>query len=83
MLGKKITKKTVEKTISKAIPLIGGVISGGLTFVTFRPMGFRLTNVFVDLAVGKFKEEEMELNPEFLASILDVVDVDDSTHRRQ
>jgi len=83
LLGKKITKKTVEKTISKTIPLIGGVISGGLTFVTFRPMGFRLTNVFVDLAVGKFEEEEMELNPEFLASIVDVVDVDDSDHRRR
>lgn len=83
LLGQKITKKTVEKTISKAVPLLGGVVSGGLTFVTFRPMGFRLTNVFVDLVAGKFKEEEMELNPEFLASIVDVVDVDDSNHRRQ
>lgn len=83
LLGQKITKKTVEKTISKVIPLVGSVVSGGVTFVTFRPMGFRLTDVFVDLAAGKFKEEEMELNPEFLASIVDVVDVDDSNHRRR
>ena len=82
LLGQKITKKTVEKTISKAVPLLGGVVSGGLTFATFRSMGFRLTDEFVKLVTGD-AEEEMELNPEFLASIVDVVDVDDSNHRRQ
>ncbi|WP_315533619.1 hypothetical protein [Corynebacterium matruchotii] len=82
LLGQKITKKTVEKTISKAVPLLGGVVSGGLTFATFRSMGFRLTDEFFKLVTGD-AEEEMELNPEFLASIVDVVDVDDSNHRRQ
>ena len=82
LLGQKITKKTVEKTISKAVPLLGGVVSGGLTFATFRSMGFRLTDEFVKLVTGD-AQEEMELNPEFLASIVDVVDVDDSNHRRQ
>lgn len=82
LLGQKITKKTVEKTISKAVPLLGGVVSGGLTFATFRSMGFRLTDEFVKLVTGD-TQEEMELNPEFLASIVDVVDVDDSNHRRQ
>ena len=82
LLGQKITKKTVEKTISKAVPLLGGVVSGGLTFATFRSMGFRLTDEFVKLVTGD-TQEEMELNPEFLASIVDVVDVDDSNYRRR
>lgn len=75
LLGQKITKKTVEKTISNVVPLIGDVVSGGFTFEIFRFMGFLLTNEFVGLVTGK--EEKMELNPEFLASI---VDVDSSDH---
>ena len=79
LLGQKITKKTVEKTISKAVPLLGGVVSGGLTFATFRSMGYRLTDEFVKL-VTSGPQKELELNPEFLASI---VDVDGPNHRRR
>lgn len=42
LLGVKVTKDTFAKGISKAIPLVGGVVSGGLTLVTMRPMGKRL-----------------------------------------
>lgn len=38
MLGQKIVKTTFSKGVSKAVPLIGGAISGGLTFATFKPM---------------------------------------------
>ena len=31
VVGQKITKKTVEKTITKAVPVFGGAVSGGLT----------------------------------------------------
>ena len=64
ILGYKITKKTVENFISKSVPLVGGFISGGLTFVTFKPLGGRLADVFVKLLNGDF-DIEMELNPEF------------------
>ncbi|MET7792138.1 hypothetical protein ABZS93_37275, partial [Streptomyces sp900116325] len=30
------------KSVSKAIPLVGAAVSGGLTFATFRPMSKRL-----------------------------------------
>lgn len=68
MLGYKITKKTVESIITKAVPLIGGVISGGITYVTFKPMGNRLADVFVKMINGEY-DKEMELNPEFLRSL--------------
>ena len=55
------------------------MVSGGLSFATFRSMGYRLTDEFVKLVTGE-DQGEMELNPEFLASI---VDVDDSNHRRR
>src|SRR3954471_13288320 len=47
LVGQQVTKKTVEKTIAKAVPVFGGAISGGLTWVTFRPMGHRLADVLV------------------------------------
>jgi hypothetical protein len=42
--GAKMTKKVFAKSVSKVIPLIGGVVSGKITFATFLPMGMRLTD---------------------------------------
>ncbi len=76
MVGKQITKKIVEKTISKAVPMVGGVVSGGLTYVTFRPMGNRLANVLAANLNGDF-DDELELNAEFAASMdVDVIEGD-------
>jgi hypothetical protein len=68
MVGKQVTKKTVEKTITKAVPVAGGVISGGLTYVTFRPMGSRLADTLVKNLNGDF-DDHLELNVEFSAKI--------------
>lgn len=69
LVGQNITKKTVEKTITKAVPIIGGAMSGVLTFATFRPMGERLADVFVANLKGELVDDvlELELNPEFVA----------------
>lgn len=42
VLGVQLTKETFAKTVSKAVPVIGGVISGGLTYATFVPGAKRL-----------------------------------------
>lgn len=47
VIGVKITKKTVEKTIANAVPILGALISGGLTYFTFQPMGGLLADTFV------------------------------------
>ncbi|WP_322924075.1 SHOCT domain-containing protein [Paenibacillus campi] len=44
IIGVKITKNSFAKGLSKAIPLIGGVISGGMTYASMKPMGNRLRN---------------------------------------
>lgn len=41
-IGVKLTKDGVGKAVSKAVPVVGGVISGGLTVVTFLPMAKKL-----------------------------------------
>lgn len=44
-VGVKITKSTVAKGVSKAMPVLGGVISGGLNFASMMPMANRLQKV--------------------------------------
>jgi hypothetical protein len=41
-IGVKVTKDTFAKGVAKVIPIIGGVISGGMTYASMKPMGMRL-----------------------------------------
>ncbi|WP_111928698.1 hypothetical protein [Clostridium tertium] len=41
-LGVKMTKDIFAKGVSKVIPIVGGVASGGLTYVTYKPMAYKL-----------------------------------------
>lgn len=61
-LGWKITKMSVQKTVTKVIPVIGGVFSGGLTYYTFKPSAERLANTFEKLLKGEFIEEDVSIN---------------------
>lgn len=57
-LGYTITKQTVGKTVTKVVPLIGGFISGGITYLTFNVMGNKLADTFEDLLNGKVSYSE-------------------------
>ena len=57
----------MEKTITKAIPVVGGLVSGGLTYVTFRPMGHRLADALFRNLNGDFNDQ-LELTAEFAAN---------------
>lgn len=41
-LGYKLTKETFAKSISKVVPVLGGVVSGGVTYVSFLPAAYNL-----------------------------------------
>lgn len=68
VLGYKITKKTVESAITKTVPVIGGAVSGAITYASFKPMGGRLADVFVKMLNGEFNVD-MELNSEYADKI--------------
>ena len=68
--GVKMTKSIFAKGISKALPVIGGVVSGGITFATMRPMGQRLADTLDD-AHFDYTESEME------ADINDIIEISD------
>lgn len=58
-VGIKVTKSTVAKGVSKAVPILGGVISGGLNFASMMPMAHRLMDA-LDSAFFGYTQEEFE-----------------------
>ncbi|WP_299538721.1 hypothetical protein [uncultured Streptomyces sp.] len=52
-LGVEMTKQTFAKSVSKAIPLVGAAVSGGLTYATFRPMSKRLRTHLAGLELAQ------------------------------
>lgn len=56
-IGVKLTKDTFAKGVGKVIPILGGVISGGLTLATFRPSAKRLQH--------KLQEEMFVINENY------------------
>ena len=58
-IGIKVTKTAVAQGVSKAIPIIGGVISGSLNFASMMPMANRL-QIALDSASFGYTEEELE-----------------------
>lgn len=47
-----MTKDVFAKGVSKVIPIIGGVISGGVTLATYAPMCLKLKDYLVGLEVA-------------------------------
>lgn len=57
-LGVQLTKETFAKTASKVVPVIGGAISGGLTYVSFKPCAERLRKYLRTLPCSGISEDE-------------------------
>ena len=64
-LGIKMTKQIFAKTVSKIVPILGGIVSGGLTYATFKPSAFRLKKYLETLPLasvenkGKTEKDKM------------------------
>ena len=56
-IGVKVTKTTVAQGFSKAIPVIGGVISGSINFASMMPMANRLQKTLDSTAFGYTEED--------------------------
>lgn len=59
LLTVQMTKGIFAKGVSKAIPVVGGIVSGSITLVTMRPMGLRLINV-LDHSHFAYSDEQLE-----------------------
>ncbi|QYX80549.1 hypothetical protein [Streptomyces akebiae] len=59
-LGVKMTTQSFATTVSKAIPLVGAAVSGGLTLATYLPMAKRLKRHLADLPLAQPSDRVME-----------------------
>lgn len=66
-VGYTLTKKTLASGVSKAIPVIGGVISGTINFASMMPMARKLNDT-LDKAIFDYSEEEFDKDIESLSS---------------
>lgn len=57
-VGLKVTKSGLAKGLSKAVPIVGGVISGGLNFASMLPMANRL-NEALNKAAFDYSEQDL------------------------
>lgn len=64
-IGITLTKKTFAQGVSKAIPVIGGFISGGINFASMMPMANRLNDT-LDKATFNYSDEEFDKDIEII-----------------
>lgn len=64
-IGINLTKKTFAQGVSKAVPVIGGFISGGINFSSMMPMANRLNDT-LDKATFNYSDEEFNKDIEII-----------------
>lgn len=67
IFGTKLTKSTFAKGVSKAVPIVGGFVSGGINFMSMKPMASKLKN-----ELGK----SLDYSNEDARKDLEVLDID-------
>lgn len=63
VLGVNLTKQTFAKGVSKVVPVVGGVVSGGLTYASFKPGAERLRRYLRELPTSGI---DVEKNPDIV-----------------
>ena len=59
-IGVSITKQNFARGVSKIVPFVGGAVSGGLTYVTFKPQSKKLQNELRDKMILAHKSKEKD-----------------------
>lgn len=77
--GVSMTKSTFAKGVSKAIPVVGGIVSGGITLATLAPMGLQLAET-MDQARFAYNEEAFQADWQ---QVLQVVDQEEKADTQQ
>ena len=63
VLGVSLTKQTFAKGVSKVVPVVGGVVSGGLTYASFKPGAERLRRYLRELPTSGI---DLDANPDII-----------------
>ena len=76
--GGRMTREIFGKAVATAVPILVGIVSGGITFATLRPQGFRLVNV-LDEAKFSYSKEAMEADVMEIREIVDLQEKNENT----
>lgn len=74
-IGVKVTKDSFAKGVSKVIPVVGGVVSGGLTFASMTKMGNKLSKALEE-NINLSSEDVMSSFEELKKSNPEIIDID-------
>ena len=76
--GVKMTKTLFAGFFKKAIPIVGGIVGGGITFFSFKPCCYRLKNVLQDTMLSNPNHKSTAEEDAFVTSITEgtIIDVD-------
>ena len=79
MIGAKMTKEIFANGVSKAVPVVGAVVSGSITLASFKPMAERLRRYLASCEMADTSYYEMTRNEEFTDVDIDTItnDIDD------
>lgn len=75
LIGVKMTKDTFAKGVSKVIPVVGGVVSGGLTYTSMTKMGNRLRDTMFDSLNYSTQEFQKDMD-EIKREMPDIIDIE-------
>lgn len=73
MIGIKVTKDSFAKGIAKTVPILGGIVSGGITYASMKPMGNRLNRVLSE-SIENYTDKDLERDLRHIKN--EIVDVD-------
>ena len=72
-----MTKEVFAGFFKKAIPVVGGVIGGGITYATFKPCCYRLKDALSDTMLANPQHESTEEEDIIFNSIRsEIIDTD-------
>lgn len=76
--GVKLTKAVFAGFFKKAIPVVGGVVGGGITFLTFKPCCYRLKDALQDTVLSNPKHASTKEEDEVFENIISgkIIDAD-------
>ena len=74
IFGVNLTKGSLAKGMGKVIPILGGVLSGGLTFATMKPMGERLQKELSKLV--NYDENQYQEDIETIRKEVEIIEGD-------
>lgn len=78
VIGGKMNKRIFASGVSKLVPILGAATSGGLTYITFKPMAVRLKKHLASLpsADTNFYNDQSNFSVEEVE--IDIIDITDS-----